>query len=287
MKIKSLHFTLIELLIVIAIIAILSALLLPALSRAKFAARIAICKSNLRQIATGTATYCNDSDGYYPDGAVQNQWKRGRYNSFKFFEGSHNNTRAQYFGFEKYGDYRDASFVNPLFRCPQGEVYKNWPAPYGNYESYSEKYAFYSFFFTCYENCTNYTGSSPNKDYEYPEKVMRRLGKPLTMKSRVGAYNGLKFRIIASDVCNRGNELMTNHIWGDVHPYSSEPLDFATVTGLTYPNYAFDDCSVRDFSITQPQAQAAWSNANGVVLGGSITGFGQKISLFPEKFAEE
>jgi prepilin-type N-terminal cleavage/methylation domain-containing protein/prepilin-type processing-associated H-X9-DG protein len=50
-------FTLLELLVVIAIIAILAALLLPALGRAKRAARSTACKNNLKQISLAWATY--------------------------------------------------------------------------------------------------------------------------------------------------------------------------------------------------------------------------------------
>ena len=61
-----LGFTLIELLVVIWSIAILAALLLPALSRAKSAGRKAVCQSNLHQIGLALRMYVDDVGKYPP-----------------------------------------------------------------------------------------------------------------------------------------------------------------------------------------------------------------------------
>ncbi len=61
-------FTLIELLVVITIIAILAAILLPALARAREAARRASCSSNLKQWGIICKMYAGENNGLFPGG---------------------------------------------------------------------------------------------------------------------------------------------------------------------------------------------------------------------------
>src|SRR5262245_52088277 len=62
-------FTLVELLVVIGIIAVLIAILFPALNRAMAKAREVNCLSNARQLAIGVMMYVNEFKGTFPPSA--------------------------------------------------------------------------------------------------------------------------------------------------------------------------------------------------------------------------
>jgi len=79
-------FTLIELLVVISIIAVLAAMLLPAIGMVREAARGSVCASNLRQLAMAHLGYAGENSGvvavaYYwaPAGAYTDAWDQVLY----------------------------------------------------------------------------------------------------------------------------------------------------------------------------------------------------------------
>jgi prepilin-type N-terminal cleavage/methylation domain-containing protein len=61
-------FTLIELMIVVSIIGILSAILIPNFLHARAESQTAACEGNLKNIATALEEYATDNSGQYPGG---------------------------------------------------------------------------------------------------------------------------------------------------------------------------------------------------------------------------
>ena len=106
-------FTLVELLVVIGIIAVLIAILVPAVSGAKRHADRVRCASNLRQLAHAIHMYAGDNKGYFPSaggvngGGYPNDWIYWQSN--RDFDGG---ALAPYLG-------RPAK--PELFRCPSDD----------------------------------------------------------------------------------------------------------------------------------------------------------------------
>ncbi|MCM8541837.1 MAG: type II secretion system GspH family protein [Lentisphaeraceae bacterium] len=71
-------FTLLELLVVVAIIGILLSLLLPSLSKAKDASKRVVCGSNYKQMYVGSMIYTNNNDKKLP------RTRRARYNHYSW-----------------------------------------------------------------------------------------------------------------------------------------------------------------------------------------------------------
>ena len=119
-------FTLIELLVVISIIALLIAILLPALSRAKRSAVRVQCASNIRQLAIGYMTLAEDNKGYYP--LTNRSLNNNRSLVYrKNYEGSANNEdQLHWTNRVVYDDLADVGIDLEGFGCPAREDENIW-----------------------------------------------------------------------------------------------------------------------------------------------------------------
>ena len=111
---KSKGFTLVELLIVVAILALLMGMLLPTLQKAMKIAEDVVCKTNLRSIQPALALYAKDHEGYLPTAS-------GPDNGTLYYE-TWNQMITTGYGPSKYGWMPTASYIpKGAFECPSYE----------------------------------------------------------------------------------------------------------------------------------------------------------------------
>jgi type II secretory pathway pseudopilin PulG len=112
----------VELLVVIGIIAVLIAILLPALGRAREQSKRVQCLSNMRQIGFGMLGYINDNKGWFPAAAAFNA-----YDDWIYWENGRDHNQGclvKYLG--------DKNFVAAHYTCPSDNVdgHKTYPYSY-------------------------------------------------------------------------------------------------------------------------------------------------------------
>ena len=94
---RRLAFTLVELLVVVAIIAILVAMITPAIQRTVYLTRSATCGSNKHQIAVGMYAYAKENRTYYPA-----RWPTANTYNHAYWFGKPNNALDLHEEFEKF-----------------------------------------------------------------------------------------------------------------------------------------------------------------------------------------
>jgi prepilin-type N-terminal cleavage/methylation domain-containing protein len=118
-------FTLVELLVVIALITILAALLFPAITAAKDKAKRASCMNNLRQINTGLRMYCDDSTDKAPR-------TPGTANSPGLNWTGYKNLMKSYVGLKG-----SSSSQEKVFACPADTFHYDFTTNFGTYVAQS------------------------------------------------------------------------------------------------------------------------------------------------------
>jgi prepilin-type processing-associated H-X9-DG protein len=115
-------FTLVELLVVIGIIALLIAILMPSLSRARQQSQRIQCMSNMRQIGMATMQYTNENKGWFPRAAGGGS----AFDDWIYWDSARATTRND----GRLVKYLGPQFVEAHYRCPSDNVEAHPTYPY-------------------------------------------------------------------------------------------------------------------------------------------------------------
>jgi prepilin-type processing-associated H-X9-DG protein len=187
---KSWAFTLVELLVVIGIIALLVAILLPSLSRARESAKSVQCLSNLRQIAMAIVNYTGDNKFLMPgggEGPPQQLWDWIYWDNTAPYNDLTQCPLAKYIGINTStaspvaGD--NPSTSANVFRCPS-DIWSDHISNYGGRYPY-----FFSYSINAYA-CDN-------------SRAYSRMGLSSTHNFKITMVHNPSQKIMMVDECER------------------------------------------------------------------------------------